>query len=159
MANYVSMYTGPETDEATGKVLNPDATPTEGSANLVESGGVFSAIAAIAAAVDAGGKPLTVDASASVTATVAANRMLMCTGTPTALAITLGAPASDKSSEYVFTFAAGAGCTLAVTAPTGYSIVYPDGTPALTGGKLYEFNFMADTNSIIVGLYKEISLG
>lgn len=40
--SYQSDYSGAQVDEAVGKALNPDATPTEGSTNLVESGGVAS---------------------------------------------------------------------------------------------------------------------
>lgn len=42
--SYQSDYSGAQVDEAVGKALNPDATPTEGSANLVQSGGVASAV-------------------------------------------------------------------------------------------------------------------
>ena len=42
--SYQSEYSGAQVDEAVGKALNPDATPTTGSANLVQSGGVASAI-------------------------------------------------------------------------------------------------------------------
>lgn len=44
--SYQSDYSGAQVEEAIGKALNPDATPTEGSTNLVESGGVSSAISA-----------------------------------------------------------------------------------------------------------------
>ena len=39
-----SSYTGTQIDNAVGKVLSPDSTPTENSTNLVTSGGVKSAI-------------------------------------------------------------------------------------------------------------------
>lgn len=45
--SYQSEYSGAQVEEAIGKALNPDATPTEGSANLVESGGVASAVSAV----------------------------------------------------------------------------------------------------------------
>ena len=45
--SYQSDYSGAQVDEAVGKALNPDATPTEGSANLVQSGGVASAVSAV----------------------------------------------------------------------------------------------------------------
>ena len=40
--SYQSDYSGAQVDEAVGKALNPDATPTENSTNLVQSGGVAS---------------------------------------------------------------------------------------------------------------------
>lgn len=45
--SYQSDYSGAQVDEAVGKALNPDATPTTGSANLVQSGGVASAVSAV----------------------------------------------------------------------------------------------------------------
>lgn len=45
--SYLSDYSGAQVEEAIGKALNPDATPTEGSANLVQSGGVASAVGAV----------------------------------------------------------------------------------------------------------------
>ena len=45
--SYQSEYSGAQVDEAVGKALNPDAAPTEGSTNLVQSGGVASAISAV----------------------------------------------------------------------------------------------------------------
>ena len=44
MANYPSSYTGQQVDGAVGKVLNPDSTPTQNSANLITSGAVYSAL-------------------------------------------------------------------------------------------------------------------
>ena len=46
MANYNSTHTGQEIDQAAGKALNPDTTPTVSSAALITSGGVAAAIAA-----------------------------------------------------------------------------------------------------------------
>ena len=43
--SYQSDYSGAQVDEAVGKALNPDAAPTAGSTNLVESGGVYDALA------------------------------------------------------------------------------------------------------------------
>lgn len=45
MANYDSQYTGQQIDSAVGKALSPDSFPTDGSSNLVTSGGVADAIA------------------------------------------------------------------------------------------------------------------
>lgn len=42
--SYQSEYSGAQVDEAVGKALNPDAAPTQNSTNLVESGGVASAV-------------------------------------------------------------------------------------------------------------------
>lgn len=42
--SYQSDYSGAQVDEAVGKALSPDATPTENSTNLITSGGVKSAI-------------------------------------------------------------------------------------------------------------------
>ena len=44
MAQYKSTHTGQEIDNGVSKALNPDATPTSGSDNLVKSGGVYDAI-------------------------------------------------------------------------------------------------------------------
>jgi len=43
--NYDSPYTGQQIDSAVGKALSPDSFPTDGSSNLVTSGGVADAIA------------------------------------------------------------------------------------------------------------------
>lgn len=45
--SYQSDYSGAQVDEAVGKALNPDAAPTADSTNLVESGGVASAVSAV----------------------------------------------------------------------------------------------------------------
>ena len=42
--SYQSEYSGAQVDEAVGKALNPDATPTQDSTNLVTSGGVYAAM-------------------------------------------------------------------------------------------------------------------
>lgn len=42
--SYQSEYSGAQVDEAVGKALNPDATPTQNSTNLVQSGGVFGLV-------------------------------------------------------------------------------------------------------------------
>lgn len=47
--SYQSDYSGAQVEEAVGKAINPDATPTEGSTNLVQSGGVASAVSALKA--------------------------------------------------------------------------------------------------------------
>lgn len=44
--NYILSKTGDQTDNALGRALNPDATPTPDSDELVESGGVASAVEA-----------------------------------------------------------------------------------------------------------------
>lgn len=41
---YRSTHTGAQIDEAVDKTLNPDATPTQSSTNLVQSGGVKAAM-------------------------------------------------------------------------------------------------------------------
>ena len=51
---YDGAYAGPPIDEAIGKVLNPDASPTTDSTNLVESGGVASALSGKASIFAAG---------------------------------------------------------------------------------------------------------
>lgn len=45
--SYQSDYSGAQVDEAVGKALNPDATPTQNSTNLVESGGVYDELASL----------------------------------------------------------------------------------------------------------------
>lgn len=44
MADFISQFTGTQIDNGIDRALNPDATPTQGSDALVESGGVFAAI-------------------------------------------------------------------------------------------------------------------
>ena len=44
MANYPSLYTGQQINGAVYKVLNPDTTPTQNSANLITSGAVYSVL-------------------------------------------------------------------------------------------------------------------
>lgn len=90
--------------------------------------------------------------------TIPANHTMRVAVTTGALAITLGAPSTDHDTEYRLTLTAGAGTSLSVTPPTGYSIVYPDGVPTFADGKLYEFSFAVFDASHIVALYKEVSL-
>ena len=52
MADYNSNYTGQQIDEAVGKALNPDSSPTSGSQSLVTSGGVAAGLAQKASASD-----------------------------------------------------------------------------------------------------------
>ena len=47
MADYTLQYPGATIDALLGKVNNPDSTPTDGSANLVTSGGVEAFVKAI----------------------------------------------------------------------------------------------------------------
>ena len=47
MSDYISQFSGQEIDTLLGKVNNPDSTPTNGSANLVKSGGVEAFVKAI----------------------------------------------------------------------------------------------------------------
>lgn len=44
MADYNSSYTGPQIDEAVGKALSPDTTPTQDSDSLITSGGVYGGL-------------------------------------------------------------------------------------------------------------------
>lgn len=44
MPDYNSSYTGPQIDEAVGKALSPDTTPTRNSSKLITSGGVEDAL-------------------------------------------------------------------------------------------------------------------
>lgn len=52
MADYNSNYTGQEIDEAVGKALSPDSSPTSGSQALVTSGGVAAGLSQKASASD-----------------------------------------------------------------------------------------------------------
>lgn len=79
----------------------------------------------------------TLNKSADTTFTINANETHIVTGTPTALNVTLAAPAADKDSMYGLMFKAGASFALTDTAPTGYSIVWGD-EPTWTEGKVYE---------------------
>lgn len=90
------------------------------------------------------------------TITIAPNNTVWRTGTAGALAITLGAPEEDVESEYRVTFTADADTTLTVTAPTGYTIVYPDGEIEITSGTLYELSFVALNETTICCIYKEV---
>jgi len=49
MADYILACTGAQIDDAVEKALNPDASPTSGSTNLAESGGVADGLAGKAA--------------------------------------------------------------------------------------------------------------
>ena len=79
----------------------------------------------------------TLNKSADTTFTINANETHIVTGTPTALNVTLAAPAADKDSMYGLMFKAGASFALTDTAPTGYSIVWCD-EPTWTEGTVYE---------------------
>lgn len=79
----------------------------------------------------------TFNKAADTTFTIAANETHIVTGTPTALNVTLAAPAADKDSMYGLMFKAGASFALTDTAPTGYSIVWAD-EPTWEQGKVYE---------------------
>ena len=92
----------------------------------------------------------------SGTITILPNTSVRHTGTPATINLTLGTPETEKESEYRLTFVAGASTSLNVTAPTGYTVVYPDGQPTFTSGKVYELSFMAITNDKISCLYKEV---
>ena len=90
------------------------------------------------------------------TITIAPNTSVRHTGTPSAIILTLGTPELAKESEYRLTFVAGTSTSLNVTAPTGYTVVYPDDAPTFIEDKLYEFSFMAISADTISCLYKEV---
>lgn len=64
MADYILACTGAQIDDAVEKALNPDASPTSGSTNLAESGGVADGLAGKADL--SGGKVAADQASASI---------------------------------------------------------------------------------------------
>lgn len=103
--------------------------------------------------------PLVINDDQNVDELIPANTALMCAGTPTDIAVELGDPDEACTTEYRLTFIAGSGCNLSVTAPAGYNLVYPDGTPVLENDTLYEFSFAVDIakgefSGAIMGLYK-----
>ena len=106
------------------------------------------------------GMPLVVADGEEVEVDLLANQACMCIDQPTSIDVMLDfTEAQDETYlEWVLTFVAGTDCYLTVTAPQGFQLVYPDGTPNLTAGKLYEFSFAADAGRNLVGLYKEIDI-
>lgn len=93
------------------------------------------------------------NSNASVTATIAANTYLKCTGTVTSLTITLGTPSALYDTEYSLSFVAGAAFTPTFNAPAGYTIVYPDGPITTENGSLYEVNFAVCAGNKISCIY------
>lgn len=93
------------------------------------------------------------NSNASVTATIAANTYLKCTGTVTSLTITLGTPSVLYDTEYSLSFVAGAAFTPTFNAPAGYTIVYPDGPITTQIGSLYEVNFAVCAGNKISCIY------
>lgn len=106
------------------------------------------------------GMALVVADGEEVEVVLLANQACMCLDQPTSISVTLDfTEAQDETYlEWALTFVAGTDCYLTVTAPQGFQLVYPDGTPNLTAGKLYEFSFAADADRNLVCLYKEIDI-
>lgn len=104
------------------------------------------------------GMPLIIAEGTEVSETITANHALICVDNPTKVIVTLGTPSDTLFSEYVLTFVAGTDCYLSVSAPQGLQLIYPDGTPVITTGMLYELNFAMDAIGNIIGLCKEIDL-
>lgn len=106
------------------------------------------------------GMALVVADGEEVEVVLLANQACMCLDQPTSISVTLDfTEVQDETYlEWALTFVAGTDCYLTVTAPQGFQLVYPDGTPNLTAGKLYEFSFAADADRNLVCLYKEIDI-
>lgn len=101
------------------------------------------------------GMPLIRAEGTNVDITIPSNHACVCIDAPTNIRATLEMPQGAVYPVWVLTFIAGAECVCNITAPTGMQISYPDGTPTLTQGKLYELSFAADSQWYIVGLFKE----
>ena len=93
------------------------------------------------------------NSNASVTATIAANTYLKCTGQVTYMNITLGTPSALYDTEYSLSFVAGAAFTPTFNAPAGYTIVYPDSPITTQIGSLYEVNFAVCAGNKISCIY------
>lgn len=89
--SYQSDYSGAQVDEAVGKALNPDATPTENSTNFVESGGVYDVLAPLRSVdatptpsstnlVQSGGVASAISAATFPNTTVARTKMIIISG-------------------------------------------------------------------------------
>ena len=88
--SYQSDYSGAQVDEAVGMALNPDATPTDNSTNLVESGGVYDALAPLRS-VDATPTPSSTNLvqSGGVASALAGKASIFAAGTTGATSVTI----------------------------------------------------------------------
>lgn len=157
--SYQSDYSGAQVDEAVGKALNPDAAPTDNSTNLVESGGVYDALAPLRSVdatptpsstnlVQSGGVSDAISASTFPATTVARTKMLIIsgnggTGSFTAPRKTSGiipgflivGGRANVGTIAVFYNEWGDKLTIIDTAPTNWSISFAvtDGGTSFTG--------------------------
>lgn len=104
------------------------------------------------------GMPMIIAEGMTVDEAIPTGHALMCVDPVSDVAVELVIPDEGENMlEYMLTFVADDDCYLTVTAD-GMQLIYPDGTPTLTAGKLYEFNFVMDYPGDMVGLYKEIDI-
>lgn len=101
--------------------------------------------------------PLTETAEAAISIT--ANSAVRVTGQPTALNITLGAPAAGQDNEWRLVFKAGEGFALTDTAPEGHALRW-EAEPVWQAGMVYEVSYGStglpdgDGNTIIGVLWR-----
>lgn len=104
------------------------------------------------------GMPMIMVEGTEVDEAIPTGHALMCVDPVSDIAVELVIPDEGENMlEYMLTFVADDDCYLTVTAD-GMQLIYPDGTPTLTAGKLYEFSFVMDYPGDMVGLYKEIDI-
>lgn len=98
--------------------------------------------------------------STSVSGTINANNAMMYNPATarTSVTATLGTPkATDYTTEWQLGFKAGANCSVTITPPSGYTIVWKGGAPTWTSGNYYEISFMRNGNYIFA-VVAEISM-
>ena len=98
--------------------------------------------------------------SATVSGTINANNALMYNPATarTSVTATLGTPkGTSYTTEWQLGFKAGASCSVTITPPSGYTIVWKDGVPTWTSGNYYEISFMKNGNYIFA-VVAEISM-
>lgn len=99
---------------------------------------------------------LAVTQTAETTLTLSANTCTVVTGRPTALNVTLGAPAADTDTEWRLIFRAGEGFALTETAPSGYAIQW-EAEPVWQAGTVYELSYgnvflPGDDGGVVIGV-------
>ena len=86
---------------------------------------------------------VTYNNSASVSRTISPNSAIcdFYSSGMTSIALTLTNTNLDVVCEWSYTFKAGSNCSLSVTSPTNYTLVWKDGVPTFTSGLIYEISF------------------
>ena len=97
--------------------------------------------------------------TAEVAVSITANSAVRITGQPTALSVSLGAPAAGQDNEWRLVFKAGEGFALTDTAPEGHVLRW-EAEPVWQAGTVYEVSYGstglpdADGNTIIGVLWR-----